>query len=236
MPDHLAWIAEDARVQKSLDEIQAAILPLYRAAVNPKRTAELQKRSHVAGMAYSADLAAAVQDGTTDPSVVASQVYAVTDPERGVATAAHWADTPVKVLAQLYRQALRTAENPDPDTPLAGLGSRAQLLTDMVTAKLPSGPMVLSAIVHAELATLNHCGPVGDGIVARVCTRLALQRGVDPKGLVLPEAVWAGDARGYKTALERYSTGEREAVIGWVLYHLAGVRGGIEEAIALREA
>jgi hypothetical protein len=92
---------------------------------------------------------------------------------------------------------------------------------------------VVAGVVHGELLSLDLFAPVS-GIVARVATRLTLvERGLDPKSLVVVEAGHRELRAEYETALSAYRNGD----IGpWLVHCADAVAYGATEALAICEA
>jgi hypothetical protein len=86
--------------------------------------------------------------------------------------------------------------------------------------------LVVAAVVHAELMTLQPF-TYGSGLVARAVDRLVLGgRGVDPDNWSVPEAgLHAKGRSAYARALRGYAAGD---VVGWVLFYCAALAEGTQ--------
>ena len=105
-------------------------------------------------------------------------------------------------------------------------------VTDLLTGGSMASAVVLGAVVHAELATLQPFGSA-DGVVARAAEHLVLiSGGVDPRGLIPVEAGHAADPQGYRAALDGYATGSLTGVRDWLLHCVAALARGAELSAA----
>lgn len=96
----------------------------------------------------------------------------------------------------------------------------AQRLASLGNAISSTGvpALLLASLVHAELmaaaAFASH-----NGLVARAAERLVLvQRGVDPRSVVVPEAGHLALRREYESNLRGYRDGGRAGLHSWLLY------------------
>lgn len=110
----------------------------------------------------------------------------------------------------------------------AAAAQRLRDLAALLVAPIQAPALVLAAVVHAELATVepfvSH-----NGIVARAAERLVLvARGVDPKSLVVPEAGHLRLQREYESNLRGYRDGGAAGVHAWLLYAAEGYAAGAE--------
>jgi hypothetical protein len=95
---------------------------------------------------------------------------------------------------------------------------------------------VVAGVVHGELLGLDAFPPVS-GLVARAAVRLTLiERGLDPKSLVVVEAGHRELGAGYEQALAAYRTGTPEGVAAWLVHCADAVGAGALEATAICEA
>lgn len=110
----------------------------------------------------------------------------------------------------------------------AAAAQRLRDLAALLVAPSQAPALVLAAVVHAELATVepfvSH-----NGIVARAAERLVLvARGVDPTSLVVPEAGHLRLQREYESNLRGYRDGGAAGVHAWLLYAAEGYAAGAE--------
>src|SRR5690349_17276163 len=190
--------------------------------------AEASLRSAVAsaaleGHAYDLD---EVRGGTvTDPVVqgalrVAEGLGALVD---------LWPRAPRQVLARLHVLAARGVVPADDLGRPAGGADRIDALSALVAGNETTPPLLLAAIVHAELLTVRpFAGPAG--IVARAAARLTLiSRGFDPRGLVAAEVGHLAREPEYVGASGAYATGTPDGVRSWLRHYAAAVTAGAEE-------
>ncbi len=118
------------------------------------------------------------------------------------------------------------------------LGTRLALLADLVARPLPPTlpALVLAAVVHGELMTLRPF-PAGNAAVARgVLRHLLTHGGVDPVGVVVPEAAWAARPAVHLSAAAGYATGAAVGVGTWVRHVAAAVQVGAAEGTRVADA
>jgi len=148
-----------------------------------------------------------------------------------------WARAPRQVLARLH--ALAAADLvPDPDAlgrPAPGTAERLDTLTRVLG--VTSAPaVVVAGIVHGEVLALD-AFPPASGLVARAAARLVLvDRGLDPKSLVVLEAGHRELRTDYATALAAYRSGTPEGVGRWLVHCCAAAVAGAQEATAICQA
>jgi hypothetical protein len=125
---------------------------------------------------------------------------------------------------------LRLGVAPDPDEVPGRLTTLAAALTRPTAAPA----LVVAAVVHAELMTLQPFA-YGSGPVARAVDRLMLgSRGVDPDNWSVPEAgVHAHGRPAYARALRGYAAGGTGGLTDWVVFYCRAVASGTENLDAL---
>ena len=147
-----------------------------------------------------------------------------------------WTRAPRQALARLH--ALAGADLAGPDElgrPRPGTADRLDTLTAVLAAT--SAPaVVVAGIVHGELLGLDAFPPVS-GVVARAAVRLTLvERGLDPKSLVVVEAGHRELGDDYAAALAAYRQGAPEGVARWLVHCADALAAGAREATAICEA
>jgi hypothetical protein len=151
-----------------------------------------------------------------------------------VRLAATWQRAPGQVLARLHLLAARDlADSAQLGRPRPGTdrGRLDQLL------RLGSGPsaapgVVVAALVHGELMTLNVFESGGE-VVARAAERIVLiARGVDAAGVSVPEVGHLALSRGYRPLLEAYASGQPDGVAAWVRHCCEAYARGAEDGLA----
>ena len=145
-----------------------------------------------------------------------------------------WTRAPRQVLARLHT--LAGADLVEDRERLGKPTAGAERL-DILAAVLDgthAPAAVVAAIVHGEVLSLDAFAPVS-GIVARVAVRLTLiERGLDPKSLVVVEAGFRGDD--HDAALAAYRTGTKDGIAAWLRHACEAVVTGATETTAICEA
>jgi hypothetical protein len=159
-----------------------------------------------------------------------------------------------QLLARLHAVG-RGAPDPDAGVPrrdaqpqdLRGLGAapvgseladRLALLADLVARPLPATvpALVLAAVVHGELMTLRPFAS-GNAAVARgVLRHLLTAGGVDPVGVVVPEAAWSARPAVHLATAAGYAAGGAAGVGAWVQHVAAAVQVGAAEGTRVADA
>lgn len=108
--------------------------------------------------------------------------------------------------------------------PDAEVAQRMHGLADLLTGPTRAPGLVLAAIAHAELATLQPFG-TADDLVARSVERMLLRSsGVDPTGAVPAEAGHLALRSEYRRGLAGYATGTVVGVRTWLLHCAAALQ------------
>ena len=149
-----------------------------------------------------------------------------------------WPRAPGQVLARLH--VLAAADVTDPaqlGRPAPHAGPRLSGLLSLVTDSTTAPAVVVSALVHGELAALAPFGSA-DGVVARAAGRLTMiTRGLDTKAVSVPEVGFAELGReAYDAALSGYASGEATGVAGWIVHCCRAVEHGALEGLAICES
>jgi hypothetical protein len=139
-----------------------------------------------------------------------------------------WSKAPRQVLAKLHVLAARDVVGEDvlgrPHVELEpAASSRMDLLVEIVTGGTAAPAMLVAAIVHAELRTIDaFAGP--NGVVARAAARLTLiGGGLDPRGLLAVDVGHASREPEYVGALGAYATGTPDGMRSWLKHYAAAV-------------
>jgi hypothetical protein len=116
-----------------------------------------------------------------------------------------------------------------------GGAERLDILVDVLGAT--SAPaVVVAAVVHGEVLSLDAFAPVS-GVVAMAAVRLTLvERGLDPKSLVVVEAGHRELRTEYDAALDAYRDGTPAGLAQWLGHCADAVVAGAREAMAICEA
>jgi hypothetical protein len=140
-----------------------------------------------------------------------------------------WPRAPRQALARLHMLAGRGVVGTDDLGRLTSGAERIDALAGLVAGNDRTPPLLLAAIVHAELLTLRpFAGPAG--LVARAAARLTLiGRGLDPRGLVAAEVGHLDREPEYVGASGAYATGTPDGVRSWLRHYAAAVEAGADE-------
>jgi hypothetical protein len=144
-----------------------------------------------------------------------------------------WPRAPRQVLVKLHMLAARGVVPADELGRLTGGADRIDALAGLVAGNDRTPPLLLAAIVHAELITLRpFAGPAG--VVARAAARLTLiSRGFDPRGLVGVEVGHRLREPEYVGSAGAYATGTPDGVRSWLRHYAAAVTAGADEIEAV---
>ncbi|GIF19860.1 Fic family protein [Actinoplanes tereljensis] len=140
-----------------------------------------------------------------------------------------WPRAPRQVLAKLHVLAARGVVPPADLGRLTGGAERIDALSGLIAGNDETPPLLLAAIVHAELITLRpFAGPAG--VVARAAARLTLiNRGFDPRGLVAVEVGHRSREPEYIGSAGAYATGTPDGLRSWLRHYAAAVTEAAEE-------
>ena len=240
--DPLVPLLDLPGVADAVSDARAAVDSLLGNRTLRRRSGDVSSESALRGAWSSAWLAGArfelveVRSGAAagDPTVQgALRAQAAIGP-----LADTWSRAPRQALARLHAVAAASLVL-DPDALGRPTGSpeanRLDTLAQVLAAT--SAPAVLvAAIVHGEVLALDAFAPAS-GLVARAAARLTLvDRGLDPKSLVVLEAGHREHQQDYEAALADYATGSPDGVAHWLRHCCAAVAAGSAEAVAICEA
>ncbi|XVV13051.1 oxidoreductase [Actinoplanes sp. CA-131856] len=140
-----------------------------------------------------------------------------------------WPRAPRQVLAKLHVLAARGVVPATELGRLTGAADRVDALAGLVAGNDRTPPLLLAAIVHAELITLRpFAGPAG--VVARAAAHLTLiNRGFDPRGLVAVEIGHHNREPEYVGSAGAYATGTPDGVRSWLRHYAAAVTEAADE-------
>jgi hypothetical protein len=147
-----------------------------------------------------------------------------------------WSRAPRQALARLHTLAAADLVQ-DRDLlgrprPAEEVLARLDTLSDVLAAT--SAPaVVVAAVVHGELLAID-AFPPASGVVARTAARLCIvDRGLDPRSLVVLEAGHRELAPAYRTTLATYAAGTPSGLAGWVRHCADATEAGAREAAAI---
>ncbi|WP_250029190.1 oxidoreductase [Paractinoplanes maris] len=140
-----------------------------------------------------------------------------------------WPRAPRQVLAKLHVLAARGVVPAADLGRLTGAAERVDMLAGLVAGNDRTPPLLLAAVVHAELVTLRpFAGPAG--VVARAAARLTMiSRGFDPRGLVAVEVGHRAREPEYVGSAGAYATGTPDGVRSWLRHYAAAVTVAADE-------
>lgn len=163
-----------------------------------------------------------------------------------------WPRAPRQVLAKLHLLAARGVVPNDQlgrlaDGSTGGAGqpggsagspdvaARLDALAGLVAGNEQTPPLLLAAVVHAELLVLRpFAGP--SGVVARAAARLTLiGRGFDPRGVIAVEVGHRSREPEYVGAAGAYATGTRDGLRSWLRHYAAAVEQGAAETAGVSD-
>ena len=230
--DPLAPLLDLAGVAPALaearDRVDAALRHRALRRHGGQVAAEANLRAAVAGAAleghpYDPE---EVRSGTvTDP--VLQGALRVTEALGGLVDL--WPRAPRQVLAKLHVLAARGVVPAADLGRLTGAADRVDALAALVAGNDTTPPLLLAAVVHAELITLRpFAGPAG--LVARAAARLTLiGRGLDPRGLVAVDVGHHRREPEYVGSSGAYATGTADGVRSWLRHYAAAVTEGADQ-------
>ncbi|RBY74650.1 oxidoreductase [Geodermatophilus sp. TF02-6] len=240
-PDPLAPLLDLPGVRDAADAARAGIDRLLRHRLMRNRSAEVSTESALRGARASAALEgvdvplAGLRAGQVDDPVVQGSLRTSAALGSMVET---WSRAPGQVLARLHvLAAADLADRADLGRPAPHAGPRLHGLFPLVTGDSAVPAVVLTAVVHGELAAVAPFG-VADGIVARAAARLTgIARGLDPKAVSVPEVGFVELGREeYGRALAGYASGRPDGVAGWLVHCCRATEHGAAEGLAIAES
>jgi hypothetical protein len=238
--DPLVPLLELPGVADAVTRTRAAVDALLGNRVVRRRSPDVSAESALRGAWASAWLAGhevALDDLRAGQAVDDPVVQGALRVQSAIGTVADtWTRAPRQVLARLH--ALGAADllpADDLGRPRPGTAQRLDTLAEVLAAT--SAPaVVVAAIVHGELLGLDAFAPAS-GVVARAAVRLTLiERGLDPKSLVVVEVGHRELRDEYDAALAAYRTGTPDGIAAWLVHCADAVSAGARESMAICEA
>ncbi len=240
-PDPLAPLLELPGVAESVAASRQAVDKLLGHRVLRRRSADVSAESLLRGAWASAALAGSpagleeVRAGQASDPIVQGALRVTTEL---ASLAGPWTGAQRQVLARVHALAatdLLPAERlgrPRPDREVA---HRLDILAE-VLAQTKAPAVVIAAIVQAEVLSLDAFAPAS-AVVARAAARLTLiERGLDPKSLVVLEVGHLELAEQEQAALAGYSSGEPAGLAAWIQHCGRAIELGARESLAICEA
>jgi hypothetical protein len=239
--DPLAPLLDLPGVPDAVARARAAVDVLLANRTLRRRSADVSAESSLRGAWASACLSGdevAVEDVRSGACAGDPVVQGALRAQAAIGTLADtWTRAPRQALARLH--ALAAADllaSDELGRPRPGTAERLDTLAAVLAAT--SAPaVVVAGIVHGELLGLDAFAPVS-GVVARVAVRLTLvDRGLDPKSLVVIEAGHRElGVVEYADAIAAYRSSAPEGIARWLVHCADAVVAGAQEAIAICEA
>lgn len=239
--DPLAPLLDLPGVSDGVTATRSTVDALLNNRTLRRRSADVSAESSLRGAWASAWLAGAQVPLDDVRSGAASGDPVVQGALRAQAAIAALADTwtraPRQALARLHALAAAdlVEDREQLGRPAAAAAERLDTLAGVLDVTAAPA-IVVAAIVHAEVLSLDAFAPAS-GLVARTAVRLTLiDRGLDPKSLVVVEAGHRELGEQYPAALEAYRTGTPAGIAQWLNHCSAAVVAGVQEATAICEA
>ena len=239
--DPLAPLLDLPGVSAAVAETRTAVDALLTHRALRRRSVDVSAESSLRGAWISAVLSGAdvtLEDVRSGAAASDPVVQGALRAQSAIgALADTWTRAPRQALARLH--ALAAADLVDDaealGRPVPGAADRLDTLAAVLGAT--SAPaVVVAGIVHGELLALDAFAPAS-GVVARAAARLTLiERGLDPKSLVVVEAGHRELGDEYAAALDAYRTGTPEGVAQWLRHCASAVVAGAQETTAICEA
>lgn len=232
-------------VAAAVEETRSAVDRLLGHRMLRRRSADVSAESALRGAWASAWLAGAqvsLDDVRSGAHVGQPLVQGALRCQAAIASLVDvWPRAPRQALARLHVLAgadLVPELVPDRDSlgrPAPSAAGRLDMLASVLAqTRIPA--VLVAAVVHGEVLALDAFPPVS-GLVARAAARLVLvDRGLDPKSLVVLEAGHKELGDQYPQALDAYREGTAEGLASWLRHCAAATIAGAREAIAISEA
>lgn len=238
--DPLSWLLKLEGVPSAFaaarDGIDAVLRDRGLRRTSPETTAEsLLRGAHASAVLEgSGSTLAEVREGSGD-GVAADAVRLSTEL---LGQAPLLGRSPLQALARLHALAaagtLPAEELGRPRS--AEAATRLRDLAGLLTRPTEVPALMLAAVVHAELM-ISAPFASHNGLIARAAERLVLvQRGVDEKSLIVPEAGHLALRPQYESNLRGFREGGDAGVHSWLLYAAEAFAAGAEASPLRRDA
>lgn len=239
--DPLAPLLDLPGVADAVARTRSAVDTLLGNRTLRRRSADVSAESSLRGAWASAWLAGhevALDDVRSGAAADDPMVQGALRAQAAIGSLADtWPKAPRQVLARLHALAAADLVD-DPDSlgrPAEGTSQRLDTLS-FVLASTRVPATIVAAIVHGEVLGLDAFSPAS-GIVGRCAARLTLvDRGLDPKSLVVLEAGHRELQSDYAAALEAYRSETPEGIGRWLVHCADALVAGALEATAICQA
>jgi hypothetical protein len=238
--DPLAPLVELPGVGDAVARTRGAVDALLANRTLRRRSADVSAESSLRGAWASAVLSGeqvALADVRSGVATDRPLVQGALRVQAAIGTLADtWSRAPRQALARLHALAAADLVGPDElGRPRPGTAERLDTLA-LVLGSTTAPAAVVAGIVHGELLGLDAFAPTS-GLVARAAVRLTLvERGLDPKSLVVVEAGHRELGDEYDAALEAYRSGSSDGIAAWLVHCANALVAGAQEATAICEA
>ena len=238
--DPLAPLLDLPGVAASVAATRSAVDGLLGNRALRRRSADVSAESSLRGAWASAQLAGAdvtldaVRSGAAGADPIVQGALRAQAALGSLADV--WTHAPRQALARLHALAAAdlVADRELLGRPTAGADRLDTLAAVLAATSAPA--TVVAAVVHGELLSLDAFAPAS-GVVARTAVRLTLiDRGLDPKSLVVVEAGHRELRDRYADALDAYRSGSPDGVAAWLNHCAEALIAGVQEATAICEA
>ena len=244
--DPLAPLIDLPGVREAADEARDALAAVHRHPANlrgwDKTATEASWRAGRSSAAIDGGSVELRRDGDFDDPVLAGamRVAQALDGSAADQLTAVFRRAPAQAFARLHMLAASDLVD-DPDElgrPRSGpdVGSRLDLLAQLITGATSAPAPVLAAVVHGELLSVAAFS-TANGVVARGSARLVtLASGLDPHGLGVPEVHWLKRSDDYRRLGAGFSSGTPEGLAEWIIFCCAALTSGAAEAKSIADA
>ena len=238
--DPLAPLLGLPGVAASVAATRAAVDGLLTNRALRRRSADVSAESSLRGACAAAQLAGAdvTLDAVRSGAAAADPiVQGALRTQAAIGSLADvWTHAPRQALARLHALAAAdlVSERELLGRPTAGADRLDTLAQVLATTAAPA--TVVGAVMHGELLSLDAFAPAS-GVVALAAVRLTLvERGLDPKSLVVVEAGHRELREQYADALAAYRSGTPAGISVWLNHCAEALVLGVQEATAICEA
>ncbi|UBI07194.1 oxidoreductase [Corynebacterium falsenii] len=254
-PDPLAPLADLPGVPDAVEKANDFLARVHRHPANLRGWDVTGSEAVLRGARASAQLDGGSprlpEDGQVEDAVLAGALRAaeMLAPDGITETQTTWRRAPLQIMAKINAVASPQMSDPSfrskvagsaeflvPGRPKRATDGRLQLLGHFITGGTKVNAVVLSAVIHGELLTLQSFADA-NGVTARACSRLAtISTGLDPRGLGVPEVWWNRHRAEYAEKAEGFASGAPDAVAEWIVFHATGLAEGTLEAKSIADA
>lgn len=222
VPDPLADLARLEGVPAAVAAARAAVDVVLRDRGLRRVSGEQSASALLSGARASAALSDEPDRWLAGAVRLSSELLAVSELIR---------TSPGQALARAH-VLVASGEVPDAELgrvrPSPEVSDRLEGLAALLCGATSAPGVVLAAVAHAEVATVQPFG-TGDALVARAVEHMVLiSTGVDPRAALVPEAGHLARRQSYASGLTGYRTGSLAGVRDWILHCAQALAYGAE--------